>query len=560
MPDTKVVTPSTQNFLALPVGTVIGRYRITGILGQGSFGITYRAHDDQLGRDVAIKEYLPTTFAIRHGGLSVVPNSTGAAEDFAWGRQRFVEEGRTLAGFQRAPGIVRVHDFLEANGTAYIVMELVQGETLGARLQRQGRLAVPEVERILRALLAGLEKVHAASFIHRDIKPDNILLDDEGQPTLIDFGAARAAVAGRTSALTGIFTPGYAAVEQFTDGRQGPFTDIYGLSAVLFQAITGEKPPSAIDRVLDDTFVPLAKRRPAGFAPALLVGIDRGMEIRPEARPQSIAAWRTLLFPGETPDKPIPSKVPEKPGRWRIAAVAGLAAMLVAGAAAGALFLFSPQKAPVTDADRQQAGARLRPRTPRSGGPRKRRSGGRWPPRSSVPRKRHSAKRRLSPRPPRSNAPRRIPAAAPRSRRAGRLSPMPRGGGGEGGVRRRQVAAVEAQRKADEDARAAAAAEESRRQAAEVEQREAARQLAEREARERKFARRRSRRIMHATPRPMPRRPRPRRRLSTARRRKRPKPGSISVRLIASGFRWRSPPRASTRAAPMGCSVLARAR
>jgi serine/threonine protein kinase len=121
-------------------------------------------------------------------------------------------------------------------------MELATGETLGARLQRQGRLGATEVERILRALLDGLEKVHAANFIHRDIKPDNILLDDEGQPTLIDFGAARAAVAGRTSALTGIFTPGYAAVEQFADGRQGPFTDIYALSATLYQSITGEKP------------------------------------------------------------------------------------------------------------------------------------------------------------------------------------------------------------------------------------------------------------------------------------------------------------------------------
>ena len=104
-----------------------------------------------------------------------------------------MSEGQTLATLHRAPAIVHVFDFLEANGTAYIVMELATGETLGARLQRQKRLSAAEVERILRALLGGLEKVHAASFIHRDIKPDNILLDDEGQPTLIDFGAARAA-------------------------------------------------------------------------------------------------------------------------------------------------------------------------------------------------------------------------------------------------------------------------------------------------------------------------------------------------------------------------------
>jgi hypothetical protein len=363
MSDLTYISSSSQNFVALPVGTLIGRYAVTGILGQGTFGITYRAHDSQLGRDVAIKEYLPTSFAIRHRGLTVLPSSTESAEDFAWGRQRFVDEGRTLAGFQRAPGIVRVHDFLEANGTAYIVMELVHGETLGARLQRQGRLSAAEVERILQALLDGLAKVHAASFIHRDIKPDNILLDDEGQPTLIDFGAARAAVAGRTSALTGIFTPSYAAVEQFTDGRQGPFTDIYGLSATLYESIAGEKPPSAIDRMLEDKCVPLATRRPAGFAPALLAGIDRGMAVRPEARPQTIAEWRALLVPAparQTPvaaPSPIPaptSSMPAKPMRWRGAAIAGVAVVLVA-VAGGALFLFAPQKAPVVEAQRQQA-------------------------------------------------------------------------------------------------------------------------------------------------------------------------------------------------------------
>ena len=354
MPDTKVVLPSIQNFLALPVGTAIGRYRISGILGQGSFGITYRAHDGQLGRDVAIKEYLPTTFAVRHSGLGVVPNSTGAMEDFAWGRERFVEEGRTLAGFQRAPGIVRVYDFLEANGTAYIVMELVRGETLGARLGRQGPLPPPQVERILRTLLDGLEEVHSASFIHRDIKPDNILLDNQGEPTLIDFGAARAAVVGRTVPLTGIFTPGYAAVEQFTDARQGVFTDIYGLSATLYQSITGEKPPTAFDRMLEDKYVPLAKRQPAGFGAALLAGIDRGMSIRPEARPQSIAAWREVLFPKETrPKLTAEQEPPQKPPRWRTVAIAGLAATLVAGAAGGALLLLSLPTAPA--ADQQQA-------------------------------------------------------------------------------------------------------------------------------------------------------------------------------------------------------------
>ncbi len=484
MPDTKVVKPSTQNFLALPVGTVVGRYRITGVLGQGSFGITYRAHDDQLGRDVAIKEYLPTSFAMRHDGLTVLPNSTEAAEDFAWGRQRFVEEGRTLAGFQRAPGIVRVHDFLEANGTAYIVMELVQGETLGLRLQRQGRLAAAEVERILRAVLDGLEKVHSASFIHRDIKPDNILLDEDGQPTLIDFGAARAAVAGRTSALTGIFTPGYAAVEQFTDARQGPYTDIYGLSATLYQAIAGEKPPSAVDRVLEDKYVPLARRRLAGFPPALLAGIDRGMAVRPEARPQSIAAWRAALFPGEVREKAGAVQAPPKPSRWRVGAIAGLAIVLIATGVAGALFLLEPRKAPVAEADRPPAERRA---TEAAGAAAEKR-------RSEEETQRQASEAAVAAERQRAEEEARrqaaaTAAAAEKERQEAEARRLEAAAAAE--KQRADAAAEEARRKADEDARAAA--EAARREAAEAERNQAARQAADREAAEKAAAEDRAR-------------------------------------------------------------------
>jgi peptidoglycan hydrolase-like protein with peptidoglycan-binding domain len=321
MTETKVVLPSGgENFVALPAGTRVGRYTVTGVLGQGTFGVTYAAHDGQLDRTVAIKEYLPTSFAVRHEGHSVRPSSTETADDFAWGLQRFVEEGRTLASFQHAPGIVRVYDFLEANGTAYMVMELVQGDTLGTRLRRRGPLSAAEAERILRPLLDGLEKIHAASFVHRDIKPDNILLDADGVPTLIDFGAARAAIAGRTAAMTGIFTPGYAAIEQFTDARQGAWTDIYGLSATLYHAIAGTKAPSAVDRALNDGLVPLARLKPKGFPRPMLAGIDRGLSLRPEARPQSIAAWRTLLFP---------TAARAAVARWQVPALAGAAAALV---------------------------------------------------------------------------------------------------------------------------------------------------------------------------------------------------------------------------------------
>ena len=175
-----------------------------------------------------------------------------------------------------------------------LVMKLVPGETLEGRIKK-GTLSPAEVERILWPLLDGLERVHNAGFLHRDIKPANILLDAQGNPTLIDFGASRAAMAGRTSAMTAIFTPGYAAAEQMTSAKQGPWTDIYGVAATIYHAITGAPPPSAFDRMLDDDYVPLAQSAPAGFSPGLLVGIDAGLSVRATDRPQTIAGWRQIL-------------------------------------------------------------------------------------------------------------------------------------------------------------------------------------------------------------------------------------------------------------------------
>jgi ABC-type branched-subunit amino acid transport system ATPase component len=310
---------TSKDLTALPVGTVVNRYRITAILGRGGFGITYRAQDTKLSREVAIKEYLPAPFAVRRDGTEVLPNSTESAEDFALGRQRFLEEGRTLAGLHRAPAIVQVHDFLEANGTAYIVMELVPGATLEARLKESGPLAAGEVERLIWPLLDGLERVHDTGFLHRDIKPANIIIGPKGEPTLIDFGASRAAMAARTASLTAVFTPGYAAVEQFTSARQGPWTDIYGLAATLYRAITGEGPPNAVERILEDSILPLTRRRPGRFSRDLLVGIDAGLAVRAGERPQSIAVWRSLLQGATAGDRedtvPLPSGGPASPAR-----------------------------------------------------------------------------------------------------------------------------------------------------------------------------------------------------------------------------------------------------
>jgi serine/threonine protein kinase len=358
------------DFVALSAGRTIGRYEIVSVLGQGGFGITYRALDSQLHRTVAIKEYLPLALAVRQDGTTVLPRSTEAAADFAWGRDRFVAEGRTLASLQRAPAIVRVYDFLEANGTAYIVMELLSGETLEHRLKQKGPLAPAEVDRILWPLLDGLDQVHAAGFLHRDIKPANILLDGAGNPTLIDFGASRAAVAGRTTALTAIFTPGYAAAEQFTSAKQGPWTDIYGLSATLYHAITDQTPPSAFDRMLDDGYEPLGGKSLPGFSPGLLVGIDAGLALRAADRPQSISGWRLILgqttpsdahatvamarqpapiAPPVAPSVQAPAVVAAAlaPARSRMPLFAGIAVVALALAGGGAYLTFVPVSTPV---------------------------------------------------------------------------------------------------------------------------------------------------------------------------------------------------------------------
>lgn len=354
--------------MALPIGQTVGRYRIAGVLGRGGFGITYRALDAELGREVALKEYLPAALAVRQDGTTVVPISTSAAEDYAWGRDRFVAEGRTLAALHRVPGIVLVHDFLEANGTAYLVMELLSGQTLQQRVNGNGPLGAAALDRLVSPLLDGLEQVHSAGFLHRDIKPANVLLDQQERPTLIDFGASRAAVAGRSQAMTAVFTPGYAAVEQFTAATQGPWTDIYGLAATLHFAITGNVPPNAVDRMLDDNYIPLSEVAPLPIAPGIRAAIDAGLAVLPADRPQSIANWRpmfassfampTAVSKARAEAATVVMRQPTMPELIASKSVAARRPMLIAGiammvvtVAVAAWFLARPPSMPAPAAD-----------------------------------------------------------------------------------------------------------------------------------------------------------------------------------------------------------------
>ena len=282
------------------------------MLGAGSFGITYLAFDHKLDGPVALKEYFPAGLAARADDRRVGASSTENREVFAWGLDRFIEEARAIHQF-RHPNVVRAHRYLEAHGTAYIVMEYVEGESLAAVLDSRGSLAAAEWRPWLDRLLDGLAHIHGNGYLHRDIKPGNIVIRSaDGEPVLIDFGAARVAARERTH--TRVLTPEYAPIEQHSSqAMQEPPTDIYALAAVSYRALTGAPPPEAPDRMLDDRYEPLVGRV-AGGEREWLAAIDRGLALRPQDRPQTVAAWNVALRGVDgtlTPD--IDSSVPGRP-------------------------------------------------------------------------------------------------------------------------------------------------------------------------------------------------------------------------------------------------------
>ena len=281
---------------ALPQGHRLQEYELVRVLGVGGFGMTYLGFDHNLSKPVAIKEYLPSDIAIRTGDNSVAPQTRDFFEDFQWGLERFLGEARTLALFKH-PNIIQVYRFFEAHGTAYIVMEYAEGETLSDVLKRKGRLTEAELRAILLPLLDGLEVVHEAKFLHRDIKPLNIIIrHEDDSPVLLDFGAARQAIGAKSRSVTSIVTPGYAPMEQYSSRKaQGPWTDIYALGGVCYRALTGEVPDDATDRIIDDPLIPVVKRCVGQASPRFLAAIDRALQVDDRRRPQSVAAWRTEL-------------------------------------------------------------------------------------------------------------------------------------------------------------------------------------------------------------------------------------------------------------------------
>ena len=303
----------------LAAGAQLEEFEIERELGAGGFGVTYLAHDRSLDRQVAIKEYLPRDCATRHPDGTVGPWSASAthAENYRWGLERFLGEARVLAKLHH-PHVVQVYRVIEAWCTAYMVMEYVEGRSLAEALRAEGPWPESRVLSLLDALMSGLEPVHAAGLVHRDITPANVMLRGDGSPVLIDFGAARQAMGRQSRVLSVIFTAGYAPYEQYNEtGRQGPWTDVYALGAVAYEALSGRVPVQALARMEDDTLRSVAEVAAHGVSPGFAAAIGAALAVRGRDRPQSLADWRSRLgLPSKTVDPPGPVDPPEPPPEY----------------------------------------------------------------------------------------------------------------------------------------------------------------------------------------------------------------------------------------------------
>lgn len=272
---------------------LIGRYVIQEVLGQGGFGITYLGIDKLYGNKVAIKEYYPQKIAMRKAQYEDVVTVTSIEEknNYDKGKKRFLDEAQVMARFNKNEGIVKILDFFEANNTAYIVMEYLEGITLKQYLGKYGVLQFRNLIEMMLPLLEALIEIHSQGLIHRDISPDNIMVQHNGKLKLMDFGAARDYTESGNKSLTVILKPGYAPPEQYqTHGVQGPWTDIYALCATIYKCLTGITPPDAIARVMDDKFKE-PDQLDGKLSPDIKKILWKGMNIFPEERYQDIGEF-----------------------------------------------------------------------------------------------------------------------------------------------------------------------------------------------------------------------------------------------------------------------------
>ena len=285
----------------LPPGFQLESYRIERQLSHGGFSIVYLAHDAQ-GIPVAIKEYLPNSLALRGTGATMPTISPEHLSAFNHGLKCFFEEGRSVARLDH-PYLVRVTDFFRANGTVYLVMRYERGRTLQEHIRKHdGALDESFLCDLFGRLLDGLDEVHVNKLLHLDIKPANIYLRADGSPVLLDFGAARQALITDGELLKSIYTPGYAAPEQYrsNSGRSeiGPWTDFYAVGACLYACLSGKPPPTADGRLEKDTLQPASKRWRGDYSPNFLGLIDHCLLLDHRQRPKEARVLQQALLDG----------------------------------------------------------------------------------------------------------------------------------------------------------------------------------------------------------------------------------------------------------------------
>ena len=291
-------TPAKEPYHITP-GVMLRKYLIGRVLGYGGFGVTYLAYDTQLETKVAIKEYLPSEFATRMPGETQVTVYSGEKTVmFNAGKDKFMDEARRLAQFASVPGIVTILDVFDANGTSYIVMEYLEGETVRDRLAREKKIPEEEAVAIMLPVLDALTSVHEKGIIHRDVSPDNIFLTEDGQVKLLDFGAARYASTGHSKSLSVILKPGFAPEEQYRSrGKQGPWSDVYACAATLYKMLSGITPEDAMERCSNDEVKPLSKLH-VSIRHEREIAIMNAMNVYQEHRTQSAAQFKEELIAG----------------------------------------------------------------------------------------------------------------------------------------------------------------------------------------------------------------------------------------------------------------------
>ena len=327
-------TKPAEVYHMLPGSILAGKYIIGRTLGYGGFGVTYIGYDAELERKVAIKEYLPGEFSTRIPGQTQVTIYDGERkEQFQAGIEKFMEEAKRLARFQNTAGVVHIYDSFFENDTAYIIMEYIEGETVRAKIDREGKLSLETALAIILPVVSALKEIHKEGILHRDIAPDNIMVDKEGQAKVIDFGASRFATTTHSKSLSVLIKPGYAPVEQYQSrGQQGPWTDVYALASTFYTMLTGITPQDSMERLEKDELKAPSKAG-AKVSKNIDTAILNAMNLKVEERTPSMEVLEEELLSKEEVARLVVKKEKKDVGKWPLWAKAATGTVAVAIAA-----------------------------------------------------------------------------------------------------------------------------------------------------------------------------------------------------------------------------------